>query len=94
MNYIGSKYSILDYIDYVVDDFCKLKKKNIIFCDIFSGTNIVGKYFKRKGYNIISNDILYFSYITAKAIIENNEELTFLELKKDGIEPFSYLNNN
>ncbi len=93
MNYIGSKYSILDYIDYVVEDFCKLKKKNIIFCDIFSGTNIVGKYFKRKGYNIISNDILYFSYIIAKAVIENNEELTFNELKEEGIEPFSYLNN-
>lgn len=93
MNYIGSKFSILDFIDDTINDFVKPKDTNIVLCDIFSGTGTVGKYFKKKGYNIISNDIQYYSYITAKHFIENNREITFDNLKKENIEPFSYLNN-
>ena len=90
MNYIGSKYSILDFIDEVVEDFVKPIDNNITFCDIFSGSGVVSKYFKRKGYNVISNDIEYFSYITTKHYLVNNEELTFDKL---GFNPFSYLND-
>ena len=92
MNYIGSKFSILDFIDDTINDFAKPKNSNITLCDIFSGTGSVGKYFKRKGYNVISNDIQYYSYITAKHFIENNEELKFEKLNEEGIEPFEYLN--
>ena len=92
MNYIGSKFSILDYIDETIIDFAKPKDNNLTLCDIFSGTGTVGKYFKKKGYNIISNDIQFYSYITAKHFIENNEELTFEKLKNENIEPFDYLN--
>lgn len=91
MNYIGSKYSILSYIDEVVEDFVKLKK-DVIFCDIFAGTGVVSKYFKEKGYNIISNDIQYFSYVTLKGLIENSEELKFEKLLKRHIDPFVCLN--
>lgn len=93
MNYIGSKSSILDFIDDTVNDFVKPRNANITLCDIFSGTGNVGKFFKRKGYNIISNDIQYYSYITAKHFIENNEELKFEILSKENIKPFEYLNN-
>ena len=93
MNYIGSKYSILDYIDETINDFVKPKDNNIVLCDIFSGTGVVGKYFKNKGYSIISNDIQYYSYITTKHIVENNKKIEFKKLKKDGIDPFEYLNN-
>ena len=89
MNYIGSKFSILDFIDETIEDFVKPKDNNIVFCDIFSGTGVVSKYFKRKGYNIISNDIEYFSYITCKHFIENNSDLNFNKL---GFDPFEYLN--
>lgn len=93
MNYIGSKFSILEYIDETINDFVKPKDKKLTLCDIFSGTGTVGKYFKKKGYNIISNDIQYYSYITAKHFIENNEEIKFKNLEEMGIEPFEYLNN-
>ena len=93
MNYIGSKFSILEYIDDTINDFILVKKKNLVLCDIFSGTAAVGKYFKKKGYSIISNDIEYYSFITAKHYIENNKELEFAALAKENIEPFSYLNN-
>jgi len=93
MNYIGSKFSILEYIDNTIKDFVKPENDDIVLCDIFSGTGTVGKYFKKKGYNIISNDIQYYSYITAKHFIENNEEIEFEILKKEKIEPFEFLNN-
>lgn len=93
MNYIGSKFSILEYIDETINDFVKPKDKKLTLCDIFSGTGTVGKYFKKKGYNVISNDIQYYSYITAKHFIENNDEIKFKKLKEKGIEPFEYLNN-
>lgn len=91
MNYIGSKYSILSYIDEVVEDFTK-PKKNTVFCDIFAGTGVVSKYFKEKGYNIIANDIQYFSYVLLKGIIENSDELKFEKLGKKHIDPFVCLN--
>ena len=91
MNYIGSKYSILSYIDEVIEDFTK-SKKNTVFCDIFAGTGVVSNYFKEKGYNIIANDIQYFSYVTLKGIVENSDELKFLGLEKKHIDPFVCLN--
>ena len=91
MNYIGSKYSILSYIDEVIEDFVK-PKKVITFCDIFSGTGVVSQYFKEKGYNIIANDIQYFSYVLLKGLIENDDELRFEKLEKKHIDPFICLN--
>jgi len=82
MNYIGSKFSILDYINETIEDFCKLKNEDVTMCDIFSGTGTVGKYFKKKGYNIISNDIETYSYITAKHFIENNDKIEFKKLNE------------
>lgn len=93
MNYIGSKYSILDFIDETVLDFAHPVSNNYVFCDIFSGTGVVSKYFKRKGCSVISNDIQSYSYMISKALIENNEEYSFDTLKGHGIDdPFTYLN--
>ena len=94
MNYIGSKLSILNYIDDTIQDFTNLKKdQNIILCDIFAGTACVGKYFKRYNYNIISNDIQYYSYVLSKHYIENNKRIEFNNLKNIGIENvFKFLN--
>ena len=50
------------------------------FCDIFSGTASVARFFKNK-YEIISNDILYFSYVLQKATIKNNEIPKFENVK-------------
>lgn len=92
MNYIGSKHSILDFIeesilDVVGDD------KNYTLCDIFAGTGVVGRRFKINGYNIIANDNQYYSYVINKHFIENNGEITFDKLKKNGIDDvFIYLN--
>ena len=61
MNYIGSKLSLLEFLEESIN---KVVDKNCdTFCDLFAGTGIVGSYFKRKGYKIIANDIQYYSYV-------------------------------
>ena len=92
MRFIGSKNILLaDIEDIIINN--AFGNENT-FLDLFAGTNVVGDYFKKK-YTILSNDILYFSYINAKAIIENNGNLRFNNLKKIGVNsPLDFLQSN
>ncbi|MDL2262421.1 DNA adenine methylase [Bacteroidales bacterium OttesenSCG-928-I21] len=79
MRYIGNKENLLDKIYYT------MQTKNIkgeSFFDFFSGTTNVGRYFKKLNYQILSSDLLYFSYVLQRAYIVNNEELNFDKLLK------------
>ena len=80
MNYIGSKLSLLDFLDKsieeVVDNDCR------VFCDLFAGTGAVGTHFKKKGYKIISNDIQYYSFVLNRHYIGNHNEIFFEKLVK------------
>lgn len=88
MRYIGSKTNLLEEIDILLKKHVQGDEK--VFLDLFAGTNAVGRYFKDE-YEIITNDLLYFSFVNAKATIENNISPTFKNLKFD---PFEYLNND
>ncbi len=81
VRFIGSKYNLLPYI-YLI-----LKKENITgnsFFDVFSGTAVVGRFFKKR-YQIISNDVLYFSYVLQKGLISLNDIPSFSNLKLTNI---------
>lgn len=81
MNYIGSKLSLLNFLEESID---KVVDKNCdTFCDLFAGTGIVGRYFKKKGYKIIANDIQYYSYVLNRHYIGNHKELIFFKLSKE-----------
>ncbi len=81
MNYIGSKLSLLDFLEESIN---KVVDKNCnTFCDLFAGTGVVGSYFKRKDYRIIANDIQYYSYVLNRHYIGNHEELSFSKLSKE-----------
>lgn len=89
MRYIGSKKLLLTEIKQLLDSH--LLGDEQIFLDLFAGTSVVGNFFKPR-FTIYSNDILYFNYIRAKAIIENNSHLTFEKLKENDItNPLEYL---
>ena len=90
MRFIGSKSLLLPEIE----KFIKSHVKNAgSLCDIFSGTSVVARYFK-KDYKIISNDLLHFSYVLQKATIENNARPTYKKLIENiGLDPFVFLNN-
>jgi len=79
MRFIGNKKKLLNNIYQAVLD---KNIKNGVFCDFFAGTSNVGRYFKQKGFKIISSDLLYFSYILQKAYIINNGEPKFTKLIK------------
>ena len=74
MRYIGNKSNLLSHIEGVVDN---LGIKKGIFCDLFAGTACVAAHFKRRGFQIISNDLLELSYAFQQALIANNEAPKF-----------------
>lgn len=80
MRYYGCKNKLLDFIDEAV------VKTGInhgsIFCDLFSGTTVVAKYFKQKGYTVYANDFLEFAYSLARAYIKNNAYPLFSGLQE------------
>lgn len=89
VRYIGSKLNLLTEIEKVIEENTQGTEKT--FLDLFAGTNVVGKYFKSK-YAVYSNDLLYFSYVNAKATIENNSPLAFEGLNSiDIASPLDYL---
>lgn len=107
MKYIGNKQRLLDFIDSIlVKEGLPLKGT---FVDIFTGTTSVAKHYKKKGYRLITNDFMTYSYVFQHAYIKNNEYPTFenvlraekiisnFKLLKSKIEALSlviqYLNN-
>ncbi|MBU0976090.1 MAG: DNA adenine methylase [Patescibacteria group bacterium] len=80
MNYIGSKLSLLEFLN---ESIHKIADKNCkVFCDLFSGTGVVGAYFKQKGYQIIANDIQYYSYVLTQHYVGNSRDLQFSGLRQ------------
>lgn len=89
LRFIGSKSNLLTNIESVINQ--NVQETGGVFCDIFSGTGSVARYFKPH-YEIHSNDALYFSYVIQKATIENNTKPSFEKLKSIGIlDPMSFL---
>ncbi len=90
MRFIGRKTLLLDQIKKVIDEnVCDART----FCDLFAGSVTVGRYFKQ-WYEVISNDLLYFSYVLQRATIVNDGVPQFQTLVAQcGIgDPIDYLN--
>lgn len=95
MNYIGSKYSLMDFLTETISTVAGTNT-NKVFADLFAGTGVVGKTFKEKGYRVLSNDIQYYSYVMNKHLIENVPPLEVRILEHlntlKGTEGFIYKN--
>ncbi|RLD55051.1 MAG: hypothetical protein DRJ01_17205 [Bacteroidetes bacterium] len=96
MRYYGNKTKLLPFIEEVVEQ-TKINGSSTFF-DLFSGTSVVGKHFKRMGFRVCSNDILEFAFSLAKTYIELNKKPTFVYLKsmykfKSINDILDYLNN-
>lgn len=88
MNYIGSKYSLLDFIDLTIKSVVDEDMSHLVFCDLFAGTGIVGRHFKTQVNQVISNDWEYYSYILNRNYIGNHLEI---EGKDEYIEKLNQL---
>lgn len=80
MNYIGSKYSLIDFLKSSISKTLEINGEtrtpnNMVFADLMAGTGVVSGSFKQDGYSIIANDIQYYSYVISKHMIENNGNL-------------------
>jgi len=65
--YLGNKYKLLGFIEDIVAEKCNGIKS---FCDIFSGTGVVGERFNKPEIKVISNDFLFSNYLCLKAFLE------------------------
>lgn len=77
MNYIGSKYTLLPFLESCIASVAGDSDSAPVFCDIFAGTGAVGRHFKQRGYRIIANDLQYYSYVLNRHYIGNHTNLTF-----------------
>jgi adenine-specific DNA-methyltransferase len=75
MNYIGSKFKLSSWIQEEVKKVVGDDLSSKVFCDIFAGTGIVGRTFKKEVKQIISNDLEHYSYVLNKNYIENHESI-------------------
>lgn len=105
MNYIGSKYSLIDFLKSSISKTLEINGETrtpneMVFADLMAGTGVVSNSFKQDGYSIIANDIQYYSYIITKHLIENDGNLNenrcarLIEELNDleGVEGFIYKN--
>ena len=53
MNYIGSKYKLSDFISSSVKSIVGDDLSDKIFCDLFAGTGVVGRNFKKEVKKVI-----------------------------------------
>ena len=81
MNYIGSKYSLLSFLEEGIAKNTDARRG--VFCDVFAGTGVVGSHFKQKGFDIIANDIQYYAYCLNRALVGINRMPTFAGIVDD-----------
>ena len=86
MNYIGSKYKLSNWIKESITKVVG-EINNKVFCDIFAGTGIVGKSFKKDVKQVIANDVEYYAYVLNRNYIANHTNL------KEKLGIIEYLNN-
>ncbi len=88
MRYIGGKSNLLTDIHNVITQ-STVNVNTII--DIFSGSGVVSSFLKGNNYNVIGNDIMYFSYVLSRGTTALNQVPTFANLGTSN--PIDYLNN-
>jgi len=75
MNYIGSKHRLLPFIKNTIYDVVGRDLKKNVFCDLFAGTGIVGRGFKKEVKSVISNDYEYYSFVLNSNYIGNHQPM-------------------
>lgn len=83
--YLGNKYKLLGFIEDIIAEKCENIKS---FCDIFSGTGVVGERFNNGEIKIISNDLLNTNCVCLKAFLGSK-----YDIEENIIEKINHLNN-
>ncbi|RXP64625.1 modification methylase [Lutibacter sp. HS1-25] len=86
MNYIGSKHKLSSFLKKAIQETVKADLSELVFCDLFAGTGIVGRNFKLLVKQVIANDVEFYSYVLNCNYIGNSVAL-------DSEKYFDFLNN-
>lgn len=94
MNYIGSKRKLSDFIKSSIIDVVG-NTENKVFAELFGGTGVVARKFKKYVKKVIINDIEPYSYILLRNYIGNHQNFYFFDLIQElnftpGIEGFIF----
>ena len=99
MNYIGSKQSLLPFLEQTISAVIGVSDGNTrggVFADPFAGTGAVGAAFRSRGFTVIANDIQHYSYALNRHFVENPPSLNVSHLEYlnalDGTDGFVYRN--
>ena len=84
---------MLDFIESTIKEIIGNNLTDLIFCDMFAGTGIVGRNFKTKVCKVISNDIEYYSYALNRNYIGNHKEIANKEQFIDELNSLSGIDN-
>ena len=91
---IGNKRALLDFIGEGVNIIQKkLQKNKLKILDIFSGSGIAARYFKRFSELLIANDLEKYSAVTNECYLSNESELDISALQENYKELISKLNS-
>lgn len=88
MRFIGGKTLIIPYIMKMIEEKT-INVKSI--SDVFAGSGVVSREFKNLDYDVISNDLMYFSYVLLRGTVGINSKLEFKNINISN--PIEYLNN-
>ena len=80
MRYIGNKTKLLGFIDRVMDE---LDIRSGVFCDLFAGTASVSRHMKERGFQVISADLMRYSYVLQRAYVVVDEYPPFSRLPRE-----------
>ncbi len=77
MNYIGSKRRVSSFIKESIVDVVGGDLSQKTFCDMFAGTGVIGRTFKKDVQKVIANDLEYYSFVLNKNYIENHRPIDY-----------------
>jgi len=75
VNYIGSKHKLASFLKTAITEVVAEDISQLVFCDLFAGTGIVGRNFKPSVKQVIANDVEFYSYVLNRNYIGNFKKL-------------------
>jgi adenine-specific DNA-methyltransferase len=82
ITYIGNKRALLGFIGQGINEIRRrLNQDRLVTFDVFSGSGIVARYFKRFSRLLLVNDLEKYSALTNRCYLSNESELDIPRLK-------------
>ncbi|MDR2743379.1 MAG: DNA adenine methylase [Treponema sp.] len=83
ITYIGNKRRLLGFIGTALEKVkARLGKKRLVLFDLFSGSGVVSRFFKRHAELLLVNDIEAYAEVISRCYLANREELDLQRLRQ------------